>query len=135
MTRFPTACLALPVALAATLAGVTAAEARIEKRQAIVAQGEQTMIFVHANPGADCTGLPLPDIALIRSPRHGEIAIQDTTQTVSGTGTACDGQTVPAIGVVFIPAAGYVGEDHFRYKEMKPDGTPAMDAVVDITVQ
>lgn len=131
MAKYSSAALALVIACA----GATVADARIVKKSAVVPAGQQTLLWVHADPGEDCAAAVAPKIALIRSPQHGQIAMENTVQTISDATSPCNGQQVPATGVVFIPAAGYVGQDHFRYKWMKPDGTPGLDAVVEVTIQ
>ncbi|MAC79731.1 MAG: hypothetical protein CML66_16900 [Rhodobacteraceae bacterium] len=135
MTRYTSAALAVAVlGLAIACVGVTSADTRIEKKSVAVPGNQQTLLWVHSDLGDDCTGTA-PRIALIRGPQHGEIATEQTVQTISDGTSPCNGKQVPATSVYFIPSADYTGEDHFRYKWMKQDGTPGLDAAVAVTVQ
>lgn len=94
---------------------------------AAASPGVRTLLRTHFALDEDCVPLPLPAIAIPEQRAAGVLSVEETVVSVPETGSACDGQSVAAVGIFFEPAADAAGIQTITYVELidgpRPDRT------------
>ena len=86
---------------------------------------QETVINGYAYADKTCALIELPQLLLVKPPRHGIVCyrIEDfEVATDSGQDRACIGRQVRGISIFYLARAGYSGPDSLRYEEISRRG-------------
>jgi hypothetical protein len=89
-----------------------------------VPSGQEVQLVVLNNTGADCSGLPTPDVRIQEPPRGGIIIVRFGQSSVPETAPRCAGRQIPGLGVFYRANGGFSGPDRVRIETGAP-GQPS----------
>lgn len=74
----------------------------------------------------DCSSQGLPVVTVMDGPAHGSVSVAERREhpvfAASSPFAVCNAQDVPAVGVTYTPAAGFLGADTVTIDTRNPDG-------------
>lgn len=115
----------------------TSTPAPVLTRNSVVAAGQPSRLAVAVSVRDDCSAKPPPMVHLIAAPMHGEISVLPASghpRFPPGSPRAvCNAVTVPGIGIVYTPAAGYAGPDRVGFTFGQP-GEPGQMVRISLLV-
>lgn len=105
-------------AIAFAFGGLTASAVRAQDaartENVTVRAGQPQKIAFYPAAKADCSRAPLPEIKLVEEPKHGKLIVRRAAAT-AGPKSACPGQNIPGLLVLFVATPAYQGEDTLTF--------------------
>ena len=80
-----------------------------------VQRGQPQRIAFYPAEKKDCTRTPLPEIKLVEEPKNGKLIVRRVS-IKADPASACPGQTIPGLLVLFIASPNALGSDSTAYE-------------------
>jgi hypothetical protein len=101
------------ITIAVALFSATAAQAQSATKYVVSGRPLKLSFFASTNP--DCSNVGRPTIRLIRSPEHGRVTLNQTTDfpgfPSSNIRSACNGRRVVGTAIYYVSQRGFTGTD------------------------